>query len=257
MTDKSQEQALALLKEAKENGTLDKSIEAELADLIGTEARPELEEVIETPVTAESAEAENLNPELTVYSQEYNQLSDNVKARASWEAIAERLLDNDSEKLKLVKAMQGEGQLVGVDSEGKALFKDKGVEPVMYGYDKKGNLLKIYDRNPEQMEKVERWANYFEIREQVLEDGYELFTDDGDYGFGDEMKQATDHTKEPFIASEDRNECRVSWLESGDKPDLARIIQFQFGAAGGGIVVKSDPGGNGHVFYGAVRLLRI
>ncbi len=250
MTDKSQEQALALLKEAKENGTLDKSIEAELAELIGTEARPELEEVLETPVTAESAEAENLNPELTVYSQEYNRLSDNVKARDSWEAITERLLDNDSEKLKLVKAMQGEGQLVGVDWEGKALFKDKGVEPVMYGYDKKGNLLKIYDRNPEQMEKVEKWVNYFKIREQVLEDGYELFTDDGDYGFGDEMKQATD-TKEPFIASEDRSEFRASWLESGDKPDLARIVNCN------SVVSNSDPGGDGHVYYGVVRLLRV
>ncbi|MBU1092749.1 hypothetical protein KJ836_03740 [Patescibacteria group bacterium] len=47
MADKSQELALALLKEAKGKGTLDPSIEKELAGLIGTEERPKVKEALE------------------------------------------------------------------------------------------------------------------------------------------------------------------------------------------------------------------
>lgn len=250
MTDKSQELALRVLKEAKINGTLAKSIEAELAGLIGENARPKLEEVLEASVTSECAEAENLNPDLVVYHQEYNQLPDNVKARASWEAIAERLLDNDSEKLNLAKAMQGEGQLVGVDAEGKALFKDSGIEPVMYGFE----LLKIYDRDPEQIKKVEIWADYFKIREQVLEDGYELFADNGPC-HACEMKQVIDHTKGPFVASEDKTEWRVSWLESGDKPGVARYAFFNPGD--GRVTIADREPAHGDERYGVTRLLRV
>jgi hypothetical protein len=55
MTDKSQELALALLKDAKEKGTLDPSVEEGLMELIGTEARPKLEEVLQ-PNTAKAKE---------------------------------------------------------------------------------------------------------------------------------------------------------------------------------------------------------
>lgn len=50
----TQETALAFLKEAKENGTLNEAIEAELAELIGTKARPEIEGVLKTTVTHHS-----------------------------------------------------------------------------------------------------------------------------------------------------------------------------------------------------------
>ncbi len=46
MVDRSQEQALALLREAKEKGTLDPSIEAGLAELIGSQARSKLEKTL-------------------------------------------------------------------------------------------------------------------------------------------------------------------------------------------------------------------
>ena len=48
MASKSQKLAVLLLKDAKKNGTLDKSIEAELAEFINTEARPKLQEVIKS-----------------------------------------------------------------------------------------------------------------------------------------------------------------------------------------------------------------
>jgi len=152
--------------------------------------------------------------------------------------------------------MRGGGQLVGISAEGKALFKDKGVEPVMYGYDKEGKLLQIYNRNPKQMEQVKRWADYSEIRAQVMKDGYELFADDGSYGFSEEMRQVTEHTGEPFVASENRKECRVSWLESGDKPRLARSVFFGPGSIGGGHVYDFRPGDRDYS-YGAVRRLRV
>jgi len=57
MADISQEQALAVLKEAKEKGTLDPSIEKGLAELIGLEERPKVKEVLEAPVVAEAAES--------------------------------------------------------------------------------------------------------------------------------------------------------------------------------------------------------
>lgn len=46
MSDKSQEQALALLKEARAQGKLDPSVEKGLSELIGTEARPRLKEIL-------------------------------------------------------------------------------------------------------------------------------------------------------------------------------------------------------------------
>lgn len=211
--------------------------------------------VSEVGKPAETVEAENVASELTAYHQEYSGLSDEIKARADWTAITERLLANNSEKLKLAQAMQGGGQLIGIDVEGKALFKSRGVEPVMYGFDEDDKLLKIYDRDPKQMKQVKKWANYHEIREQVLDGGYEMFADDGDYGFSDEIKQVTDHTEEPFVASKDKEEWRASWLESGDKPDAARDVRF-FPVVGRVHVSGLNPGSR-NAGYGVVRLLRV
>jgi len=205
-------------------------------------------------VTAESAVLAE-NPGLALYRQQYDRLPDDIKARCGWEDAIARLLANGGEKLKLASAMQGGGQLVGIGTEGKALFKDKGVEPVLFGYDKEKRLLKIYDRDPEQMKLVVYWADYHEVREQVLKDGYELFVDNGYYGFGNEMKQVEAHTKEPFVASANRDVWRVSWLESGDKPVNARCAYFNpVGCRVG--VTGITPAGNGDG-YGAVRRLRV
>ncbi len=256
--DHSHKLALAILRTATEEGTLSDTNKAELAELvelIGLKVRPELEGVFETFVAAKFPEVENVNFKLIVYYQEYTSLPDWIKSSTNWKDIATRLLKNDGEKLKKVKDMQGESQLVGIDAKGKALFKDKGVEPVMYGFDEEGKLLKIYNRDPEQMERVVKWANYFEMREQVLKDGYELFADNGYHNFSEEMRQAADHTKEPFVASKDRKEWRASWLESGDRPGNACNASLRSG------------GGDVHVFgenpeirsdgSGVIRLLRV
>ncbi len=78
MTDKSQKLALALIKEAKENGTLDKSIKAELTELMGTEARPKLREVIKSFFAREPADITELvkKPELET---QYGERLDTLK----------------------------------------------------------------------------------------------------------------------------------------------------------------------------------
>jgi len=253
--NQSHELALAVLKTAAREGTLSDAHKAELAELLGEGVRPKLERVLETPVAAESSESGKLNPKLAVYRLEYDSLPDAIKARSGWEAIAGRLLANNGEKLKRAQAMGDGGLLVGIDAEGKALFKDKGVEPVMYGFDKNGMLLRIYNRDPEQMKQVQKWADYSEIRGQVLKDGYGLFADDGNFGFSEEMEQVTDHTGEPFVASKNKTEWRVSWLESGDKPDYARYADFY--PDGGDVYVSGHVPWHRDVYCGAARLLRV
>jgi len=268
--DITPEQSIAALKAHKENGQLKPEHIKALAELISdtrlsvAEEQPEgkpvcidepVEQVAESGIEVESTDTEAVNPELAVYYQEYIRLPADIKSRATWESITQRLLADDSEKLKLVQAMRGGGELFGIDAEGKALFKDKGVEPVMFGFDKEGKFIQIYDRDSEQMEQVVKWADYSEIRQQVLKDGYELFADDGNHGFGDEMKQVTDHTNEPFVASEDRLGWRASWLESGDKPEDARDAVF----VPDGCYVRVYEASPMHrnVGCGAVRLLRV
>jgi len=206
--------------------------------------------------TLKVAEKRELTPELAVYHQEYSRLPADVKSRATWEAIAQKLLADDSKKLKLAKNMQGGGELVGIDSGGKALFKDKGVEPVIFGFDGDGKLVHIYDRDQEQIIKqIKKWADYSEIRGQILKDGYELFPYEGDYDCSDEMKQVENHTKEPFVASKNREEWRVSWLESGDCTADARRAYFD--PAGGRVGVGAYDPEHRYDGSGAVRLLRV
>ncbi len=203
-----------------------------------------------------------LNPMLRLYRQEYSNLPEDIRARASWEDILFRLLDGEFKGLKLANAMQGGGQLFGIDRNGKALFKDRGVEPVMYGFDSEGGLMRIYDRDPEKMAAIETWANYNVIRSQAHKEGYELFPFDpaNSDRFSDEMTQVQAHTKEPFVASQNRREWRFSWLESDDSPEYARCARFDpgsFGASPGGARVVLDYSGEQGSGRGAMRLLRV
>jgi hypothetical protein len=188
------------------------------------------------------------------YVQQYDRLSQEIKRRCDWKTISTRLLKNGGKKLRKAKAMQGGGELVGIDVKGRAMFKDKGVEPVMYGFDKEDRLTRICDRDPEQMAKVTLWANYFEIRKQVRADGYELFGYDVEHGLTDEMEQVQIHTKEPFVASKYRKEHRASWLESGARPGYDTHYASFFE---GSVCVYNCLPKERSVEYGVVRLLRV
>jgi hypothetical protein len=205
------------------------------------------------------------DPRLIVFSEEYISLPTNICSRCSWKEAVQRFIANDYEKLNKAIDMQGGGQLFGIDRKGKLLIKDRGVEPVMFGYDDEeceGLLLRIYNRDPKQMAEVRLWANYYEILERVLEEGYEMFEDDGSRVPGDEMIQAERHTKEPFVASANRDEPRMSWLNSGtnfgsgEDIRLARDISFDPAIPSRLFFAGDDPESRS-VNRGVVRMLRV
>jgi len=245
------EQALDALKAAKENRQLKpehiKALEEFLSDARSTINVALATEHVYGAVTVDG------KPSLIFCWDVYEHMPEEIRDRASWQSITEKLYANNYEKLKKVQEMQGGGEFVGIDKAGRALFKDKGTEPVMYGFDKEGKLLRIYDRNPEQMKKVEKWADYNEIRVQVLKEGYELFSDDGGYGFSDEMEQVTRHTEKHFVAG--NNEMRASWLEFGDKPPYAKFICL-YPNGNRPLIAGCNPRYRGND-YGAMRMLRV
>jgi hypothetical protein len=246
------EQAINTLEDAAQKKSLSESQLSRIASLAG------LAEGTRPAVEGALSAAEKVIPKS--YREQYDRLPNNVKERCDWETVSAKLLANDGEKLKKAEAMQGGGELFGVDAEGMALFKDKGVEPVMFGFDEDDKLMKIYDRDPEQMEKVAEWADYYKIRRQVRADGYELFSldpnsDNRNSEFGDEMRQVEAHTKEPFVASEGKKEWRGSWTESGDRPSDAYHVDFD--PDGGHMYVHEHVPVHSDDYLGVVRLLRV
>ena len=83
------------------------------------------------------------------------------------------------------------------------------------------------------------------------EDGYELFEDDGKMGFSEEMEQSVASTTEPFVASENRQEYRATWLKDGKNatffPFDGQVFISEFTQCG----KKGDP------ICGVIRLLRV
>jgi len=199
-------------------------------------------------------------PPLAPYKIQYESLPDDVQDRCAWENIAARLLSENGKKLKLAQAMQGGGELFGVDREGRALFKDKGVEPVMYGFNVKGEPMQVYDRDPEQMKQIKKRASCSEIRDRVREGGYELFPGDilSPDSFGDEMTQAQDQTKQPFVASKDEKELRISLLSDSDNSSFSRNPFARFDPVTKSVCVyDNDSLDVRDTYTGAVRLLRV
>jgi len=245
------EQSIDALKAAMESGQLKPEHIKTLEEFL-TDARSTINVALATEHVYGAVTVDG-KPDLLFCGDQYDHFPDEIRERASWETIAEKLFANECEILKKVQEMQGGGEFVGIDKRGRALFKDKGTEPVLYGFDKEGRLLRIYDRNPEQMKKVEKWTDYNEIREQVLKDGYELFADDGDFGFSDEMEQVTRHTGKHFVAGD--KEFRASWLEFGAKPAYAKFIGF-YSNGNRPLVAGCSPSYRGDD-YGVIRLLRI
>ena len=212
-----------------------------------------------------ACEAANENAIPKEYMEQYVRLPIAIKQLCDWETIASRLLSNSGEKLKLAQAMQGEGELVGIDSEGKAMFKDKGPEPVMYGYDSDKQLLKIYNRNPEEMKLVKQWANYPEICASLAKEGYEMFPCDnrgslgkvGDFGdLSEEMVQIEMSTNRQFVASKDDKEWRASWLKSDKNPN-GNAWCIDFNELDRTVGVYATDSIRRHEGLGVVRLLRV
>ncbi len=149
--------------------------------------------------------------------QEYDSLPEDAKKHLTWKAVSAKLMAGNGENLKKADAMQGGGHLFHITEKGEALFKDRGAEPVMYGWDKpegeKGRqLVRIYGRVPDLMSAIKQWANAPEIEARVTADGYELFEDDGHYRFSEEMKRAAAANEGGlFVASRDNKQ---QWRDS-------------------------------------------
>ena len=189
-----------------------------------------------------------------------------------WRQVVARLgekntVNPEKTNLEMVTAMQGNGEMVGVDENGKILFKDRGNEPVMFGYDKTGKAMMVYDRDERQMaqlaESGAKIADYYGIYEAVYgterkPTGYELFPD-APYGQTTGVTAAVEAvTKSPFVKSANGKEWRSSWLDNGRKPDrnaIARIVVFvpDYRRTVVYVGVPDDV----VVLRGAVRLLRV
>jgi len=245
------EQLIEALKTAKESGQLKPEHILALEEFM-TEVRSTISYALATEHVHGTVAVDG-RVDLIFCRHMYDLLPDKIRKRASWQSIAEKLLANNCEKLKKVQKMQGGGEFVGIDKSGRALFKDKGTEPVMYGFDAEGRMREIYNRDPEQMEKIEKWADYNEIREQVLGEGYELFNDCGDFRFSDEMNQVASYTGKHFIAS--NKEYLASWLESGDKPVFAKHVNFH--PSGDNIYVSEFSSKHRAANHGVIRLIRV
>lgn len=183
-----------------------------------------------------------------VYREQYNCLSDEVKQRMSFRSVVLKLIDNNHYNLKKVRDMQGRGHLFHINEKGEALFKDRGLEPVLYTdphyVSGSGKMIRIYDYETDNLPRGIQSANYHEIRRQVFEDGYEMFKDDGEGNFSEEMKKASDANKKHkdstglFICSMDGFHIRRSYLDSGENP--VKVIYAEWGAPFCGVEIRKE-----------------
>lgn len=190
----------------------------------------------------------------------------------TWGKVVEKLqrphfLNPEKTGLEMAADMQGGGQLFGVNEEGRLLIKDRGTEPVMYGFDnveKVGKPMMIYDRDPGEMANVEKWANYWDAYEAVYGSegkptGYELFPDAPDYQKNALIAAAEKVTEDHFVKSANGEDWRSTWLNNGrdseKKLGNARDVDFNPWHRNTG--VRNANPGNESGSRGAVRLLRV
>ena len=146
-------------------------------------------------------------------------------ADLTWERVQDRLLADNAVGLKKAAAMQGGGELFGVDEDGKLLFKDRGNEPMMFGFDQAGKIIMVYDFDENQMAVFSegqggRFANYYEIYKEVYESGYELFPSTPGCKQNGMIAAVEEVTKAPFVRSANGTEMRSSWLDNGSNPPI-------------------------------------
>jgi len=192
---------------------------------------------------------------LARYEAEYESLPADAKGHLTWKAVSAKLLANEGAKLKKAKAMQGGGHLFHITESGDVLFKDRGVEPVMYGWDKPEGakdrqLVQIYGRTPDLMATIRQWAHAPEIETRVTSDGYELFEDNGNYKFSEEMKRAAAANEgNLFVASQNNREWRDTVLKNARHANFSPVR--------GRVYVYDAYPENRNDDRGAVRLLRV
>ena len=154
------------------------------------------------------------------YADQYHLMSEEDKARITWQEIKERLEANEGRYLKLAEAMERGGTLFGVDKAGNPLIADAGNEPIMKG------------------------MNYWDTREAVYgkageETGYEMFRLNPDDCYESEEILAYEKvTGKPFVfCPETDNQgkkipeekrWRSSWLDNGTDPQALLLNEEDY-----------------------------
>lgn len=197
-----------------------------------------------TPSEAEQYEGtnevvpENSNACLEGLRQDFNRgivlidkYEDIKSATTSWETVEERLLANDSALLKKAATMQGKGELIGVFKDEKLCIIDRGDkygnrEPVIIAFDAQNNRITITTDTPNRADVMKniaengKFANYWETREAVLEDGFTL---------PPEIVEAAEAVSgKPFIRSQNGSEFRSAILDYEDvsSSEGVRVMAF-------------------------------
>lgn len=189
-------------------------------------------------------------------------------AGTTWEALKERLLANESHLLKKATTMQGQGELIGVFKNGELCIIDRSDEngnrePVMTAFDAQNNRITITTDTPNRVnilrsntENGGRFANYWEIRDAVIKDGFTLPPDSPSYEKKGIVAAIEAVTGNAFIRSNNGQHYREAILECGDvsKDCSVRVVYFRprYGRPRIHAIIPSYRSG----VRGAVRVLR-
>ena len=173
------------------------------------------------------------SPILTRFATDYDKWSPNLQARCSWEQVQAKLLANDGRYLELAENMNERGVLFGVDEGGNPLIADGGEEPIMRGMnykDTRDRVLYEHDR----LDKLGKMV--LGENGEPIPTGYEMFPFSGNYDRSSEIQMFEVNTGRRFIESSSiqpqrynnytNSEYIISWLESGENPDIPRVVIF-------------------------------
>jgi len=160
----------------------------------------------------------------------YSALQLDKTAGTDWQTIQARLLANDSALLKQAATkLQGGGELIGIYANGElaiidAADKNGNREPVITAFDNQGTRLTIKADTPNRKEIMQqissgngRFANYWEIRNAALEDGFTLPPDSPKLRKEGIIAAVQAITGKPFIHSKNDNEWCDAILDCGDE----------------------------------------
>ncbi len=186
-------------------------------------------------------------------------LKQDKTAGTTWEQVTARLAANDNALLKKAAGMQGKGTLIGVYLNGELCITDRGNEPVIFGKDEVGKQVKITTDTPDRtaaMQGVKQFADYWEIRKAVHDEGFTLPPDAPDYKKKGLVAAVEAITDADFVRSANGTEYRSAVLDCGNVQRSADVRVVFFSPAYGRAFVGVNFANSRSVDRGAVRVLR-
>lgn len=177
------------------------------------------QEAMTAPEVYDLSDSAETDPRLFQFREDFDKDVD-LRAKCPWGKIRKRLLDHGEYYLSRALAMEGGGQLFGVDKDGNPLISDRGDEPVMKGMDyRKTRKRVLYEHDADG--KIVKGAGGHPVFT-----GYEMFPYLSAFVKSEEMAQYEIHTGVPFIRPPEGRGWRASWVESTEDPAVARYAYF-------------------------------